>query len=226
MTNRCKNITLPQTSFAGGKNVTIEKIIRTCILLCGRLEYYYAAPKTRVTGTIIEMTPFMHHWFCQIHWNHWISVLLKNQNIAKNWVQKLILNKPVKHFNLPSPAALVGILLSAQITILLLTSMPRHKKNKKKFYMEHIIHKQNVLWYSRTACERDRGRYGERDWDNGKQRILVLSRSVRTFPHGTTRSIWSLCHSRSPAVWLSHYTEYIAHKLRYICALSMRGPLC
>ena len=211
MTNRCKNITLPQTSFAGGKNVTIEKIIRTCILLCGRLEYYYVAAKTRVTGTIFEMTPFMHHWFCQIQWNHWISVLLKNQKNAKNWAQRLILNKlvqfslnvfiefsdkifdyskrartshpatscvinqgaatvpawhmweieslnwvqfmlqwfirflefseflshlgktPVKHFNLPSPATLVGVLLSAQITILLFTSVPRYKKTRKCF---------------------------------------------------------------------------------------------
>ena len=44
---------------------------------------------------------FMHQWFCQIHWNHWISLFLKNQKIAKNWVQRLILYKLVKHFNLP-----------------------------------------------------------------------------------------------------------------------------
>ena len=30
MTDRCKNITLPQTSFAGGNKVTAVKILQTC----------------------------------------------------------------------------------------------------------------------------------------------------------------------------------------------------
>ena len=139
MTNRCKNITLPQTSFAGGKNVTIEKIIRTCILLCGRLEYYYAAAKTPVTGTIFEMTPIHARLVLSDSPKSPILRFTEETKFAKNWAQRVILNKLVKHFNLSSPATLVGVLLSAQITILLFTSVPGYKKKTRKCFTWNIL---------------------------------------------------------------------------------------
>ena len=67
LTHACENITLPQTSFVGSRNICHWSV------LCKRQRYYHNTNKTQVAKRIFELSPIHASVIYQIHWIHWIS---------------------------------------------------------------------------------------------------------------------------------------------------------